>query len=415
MTAGRRFVPLATMVMAVLVLVGLASTIATPAPVLADCGMEAPPGSVSGYRGLAFTGTVGRIERVESAGYGQVLAITYRIERMLAGPATTSLTVVEGDGGSCWYLDGRRLRVDDRVLISAAAPVDRGAGHPYLSHELVWRSTGPGTWRFAGGLYGDLVRSYPRAARAATTTREIRTLVAPADDLPETSASDATQPSPSLVPMPSLASRLTTCGGHPYPGLGVDAPVGYGSINEVQALGITLATYADEFPGSVDWPWRLAGRDETGMLFLAETDSESQYGWVYATAEPQGAGWQPGGMGDCDPRVVIAPDLGPADWWPDPDAPPPDAATTELHVLVMERDCTSGTSADGRIAEPAVDYASHAVTITIGVHSLEGDQTCQGNPATQFTVLLGEPLGDRTLLDGGHSPAIEPVPPEWLR
>jgi hypothetical protein len=52
------------------------------------------------------------------------------------------------------------------------------------------------------------------------------------------------------------------------------------------------------------------------------------------------------------------------------------------------------------------------VTITIGVRPLEVAPgtllNCGGPPGTPASVRLSEPLGDRTLLDGGRVP---PAPP----
>jgi hypothetical protein len=77
----------------------------------------------------------------------------------------------------------------------------------------------------------------------------------------------------------------------------------------------------------------------------------------------------------------------------------------------MERECASGRPADGRIADPIVEYGEDAITITVPVRRVEGGATCQGNPWTPFVLELDEPIGDRLLLDGG------PWPPEqrWPR
>ncbi len=93
--------------------IGIAATISSPMPALADCGMQAPPRSMSAYRGLTFIGTVTQAERVDAGANGQMTAIRYHVERMLAGEPVETMTVVEGDGGSCWYVDGRRLRVGE--------------------------------------------------------------------------------------------------------------------------------------------------------------------------------------------------------------------------------------------------------------------------------------------------------------
>lgn len=41
-----------------------------------------------------------------------------------------------------------------------------------------------------------------------------------------------------------------------------------------------------------------------------------------------------------------------------------------------------------------------------------GEQHCESNPATPYTVELDEPLGQRRLLDGGVQP---PAPPDLER
>jgi len=187
--------------------------------------------------------------------------------------------------------------------------------------------------------------------------------------------------------------------------------VGYGSIDEIQALEPALIRFGDAFPESSAWPWRLAGRDETGMLFLARTDAFGPPGWMDVEVEAVGDGWGHASMGQCDPRIVTSPDLGAAGWWPDPAYPAPDPDSTELHVLVVEQACASGSSAEGRIADPVIDDGPTSVTITIGVHRAVGDQACLGNPPTPFTIRLTEPLGDRTLLDGSHAPPVVPTPP----
>jgi hypothetical protein len=96
-----------------------------------------------------------------------------------------------------------------------------------------------------------------------------------------------------------------------------------------------------------------------------------------------------------------------AGWAPAGDAPV-DPAATEIAVAVYERACASGEPATGRIAEPDITYGDDEVVVTIRVIPRAGDQGCPGNPATAFTLQLDEPLGDRTLLDGGQDP---PAPP----
>ncbi len=75
----------------------------------------------------------------------------------------------------------------------------------------------------------------------------------------------------------------------------------------------------------------------------------------------------------------------------------------------MERECASGQSSESRVQPAEVDTVRGAVLVRFFVEPLPpADQTCQGNPATRVTVVLGEPLGDRALLDSGWYPPREP-------
>lgn len=219
---------------------------------------------------------------------------------------------------------------------------------------------------------------------------------------------------PELLPAATsgAADAKVTCGGRPFPASGLEAPTGAEKASgpEFDALRAALAKFGSEFPGSSDWSWRLAGRDETGAIFLARTDALAPPGWEMIEVVAETTGWQPLGMGTCDPHVVLSAEFGPATWALDPAFASPTPDATELHILVWERACSSGSPATGRMSAPVIDYAAETVTITIGVHPLGGIQTCPGPPGTPALVRLTEPLGKRTLLDGGHVPPAPPSP-----
>lgn len=105
------------------------------------------------------------------------------------------------------------------------------------------------------------------------------------------------------------------------------------------------------------------------------------------------------------------PGFGPATWALDPTFPPPAADSTELHVLVWETACSSGRLATGRMSAPLLDFAESTVTITIQVRGVTGNQECPLPQGTPNTVRLTEPLGARTLLDGGRDPVGTPAFP----
>src|SRR4051812_46071140 len=107
-------------------------------------------------------------------------------------------------------------------------------------------------------------------------------------------------------------------------------------------------------------------------------------------------------------------DFGPATWALDPAFPTPAADTSELHILVWERACSGGSLATGRMSNPLVEYTGADVTITVRVRPLTVGpgqaRSCPGPPGTPMSLRLSEPLGQRTLLDGGLVPPGPPRP-----
>lgn len=112
----------------------------------------------------------------------------------------------------------------------------------------------------------------------------------------------------------------------------------------------------------------------------------------------------PGTSGAPDPQ------FGRATWALDPSFAAPGPASTELHILVWELACSGGSPATGRMSAPVIAYAPTNVTITIGVRTIGGPQACPGPPGTPAIMQLAEPLGTRTLLDGGRVPPAPPSP-----
>lgn len=101
--------------------------------------------------------------------------------------------------------------------------------------------------------------------------------------------------------------------------------------------------------------------------------------------------------------------VGEAVWWPSQaEAVGPDTQT--LEVMVLELECASGMTAEGRIKPPTIEWSADSVTVTYRVTPIEGGADCQGHPPTPGRLDLGKPLGDRRLLDGGSQPPRQPVP-----
>jgi hypothetical protein len=107
----------------------------------------------------------------------------------------------------------------------------------------------------------------------------------------------------------------------------------------------------------------------------------------------------------CLPSTPL--DEGGATWALAPDASiGPD--TADFTAMVTEQACASGQTSAGRVIGPEVEWADDAVTVTFRVRRLAGEQTCPGNPPTPVVIALDEPLGGRTLLDGGREPPAQP-------
>jgi len=81
----------------------------------------------------------------------------------------------------------------------------------------------------------------------------------------------------------------------------------------------------------------------------------------------------------------------PADYRPDP-------ASTSVTIYVEEQGCASGQTPS--ITRPRVQLSASTVTIAVRTRARFAlTQSCQSNPLTPVTVDLGEPLGDRLLVD----------------
>jgi hypothetical protein len=117
-------------------------------------------------------------------------------------------------------------------------------------------------------------------------------------------------------------------------------------------------------------------------------------------------GWGVDSFGGCIPRPEVSDGVRVADWWVDPDAKPIGPEADRIPAVVHERACSGGRTAEGRIPPPTIVYGPTKVVITITVRVIGGP--CISNPVTPFTIELAEPLGDRSLADGGRFPPGDP-------
>ena len=178
------------------------------------------------------------------------------------------------------------------------------------------------------------------------------------------------------------------------------------------ALRAPLGLAGPDFDFLPDTGWLLVGADATRAELIAHRADGSL---VSVSLENGPSGWRVNGWGDCQPQLKLPPNLGEASWGLDPAQPVPDAATRSFTALVTERDCASGQPSVGRIVGPAVLKEPGRVLVAFGVSPLGGGfHTCPGNPATPTVVDLGEPLGNRLLIDPSslpHADVREADPP----
>lgn len=193
---------------------------------------------------------------------------------------------------------------------------------------------------------------------------------------------------------PDDTGQLVTCSGRPfganYEALAVGAEAEIGP--EYDALRESITIYTELVPDLPSVTWRLVEKDTYGATFLGARGDAWLEAPVFASADE----WVPGVIDACEPKAVQIGD-GNALWWLDPDYATPGPAATELHVLIMETGCSGASSPEGRILPPVVTIQDDEVHLAVTVRARGGFATCPGNPALPVTIVLPEPLGDRTL------------------
>jgi hypothetical protein len=227
---------------------------------------------------------------------------------------------------------------------------------------------------------------------------------------------DAATPSGPASPGGSVPVELLnlryTCGKFPF-GVGL-LTAGPGNAEQADhpaaaSLRAHLAGAGPEIDSLPDAGWHLAGMDELGAEFLVVDGGGSEIEMVVLEHDPNR--WVVTGWGQCQPRIVLAEGLNAAEWAFDPAQPEPGPATQAFDAMVTELACNSGQPAVGRVVGPEIVRTPDTILVMFAVRPRPGNQDCPSNPATRFKVDLGEPLGERRLLDGGRFPPGDPTVP----
>lgn len=105
-----------------------------------------------------------------------------------------------------------------------------------------------------------------------------------------------------------------------------------------------------------------------------------------------------GVLAGCQQLAFLTNTGDPATWQlSDPNAV--SSSSEQLHIEVTRLDCSGGET--GEVLEPQVTYEAEQIIIRVDVVPISGLQTCPGNNAVPVTVQLTEPIGSRSLIDGG--------------
>jgi hypothetical protein len=105
--------------------------------------------------------------------------------------------------------------------------------------------------------------------------------------------------------------------------------------------------------------------------------------------------------GPCPLQTRPPQGLNTVNWRIDPSAGPLTPNSTQIEVLVTERECASGQAMGDRLLGPEVVMTDSAVLIAFAANPPPGEgQTCPSNPEQAVVVDLSEPLGSRDVLDG---------------
>lgn len=169
------------------------------------------------------------------------------------------------------------------------------------------------------------------------------------------------------------------------------------------ALRVMLAPGFPEGDWLPDSGWHLVGVDADSAEFVAP-GADGPFS-VSVGVGP--AGWTHKGWGGCHPQLVLPAGIGIAEWQPDPADGPLGPQTRTFGALVTERACASGKPPNGRVVGPTVALFPDRVLIVFGVREQGGAHNCQSNPSIRVAVDLGEPLGNRRLVDPALLPPAE--------
>lgn len=230
-------------------------------------------------------------------------------------------------------------------------------------------------------------------------------------------ATACTPPTPSAVgATPEDQSDLLLCQGNEVPREALEDPKPASELSADAAPALDGRDVSNFEPGE----WMIAHESSDRVMLMNELVSPRDYGGgdireyeyivistdsmeAQVTGEPA---WAVVESSACSPTLDLG-ELSVPSITLDPSSPST-PESDRLALLVTETDCNSGRTAAGRVEVVDLAETESTIEVVIGIRaSGEREATCQGNPATPFTVDLERPLGDRVLLNATVVPARE--------
>jgi hypothetical protein len=174
------------------------------------------------------------------------------------------------------------------------------------------------------------------------------------------------------------------------------------SPDDPDGMLVAIAPFLDSEEGAF-WPqegWQLLHQSPQEAILVAPFEGNLAYMFL----DREGDEWAWSGSSangnPCELQYAVPASLNTVEWRLDPSTPEPGPETTELHVLLTERECVSGQKIGDRLVGPQVVITDTDVRVAFAAKPPpEDDQTCPGNPEAPYTVELPEPLGDREVID----------------
>lgn len=203
--------------------------------------------------------------------------------------------------------------------------------------------------------------------------------------------------------------ELLSCGDFPFPAAALADPIPIRSVDHPAATLVARSTGdATQEPGS-DTEERPAAIGEwialdigSGRAYFGRYD-----GGVEATVavELDGSQWAITGWAfGCELRVGLPIGLGEVEIFRNP-GDPISSSDRSFTVLVTELACAGGEEMGQRLLGPQVIEDDEQILLAFAaVTNPQERSECPGNPLTEITVELAQPVGARTIVDGMRIP-----------